>query len=220
MRKFYGIGVGPGDPELVTVKGARLIREADCIFIPKSKGRNISKEIASDYIAGSRVVELDFPMGEDNSERYRKSAAVVDSSLSEGETGVFLTIGDPMTYSTYIYLLESLGDYKLEVETVPGISSFVTAASRLNMPLAKKGESIYVVDGEIDRKVLGKVDTVCVLKVNKRKQEILDALESEGFSFSYVRRIGQAEEQILEDREEIMRQDDYMSLLIGRRQRR
>lgn len=217
MRKFYGIGVGPGDSELVTVKGARLISESDCIFIPKSRGKNISKEIALDYIGDQRIVELDFPMGEDNSERYRIGAAVVNQSLAEGETGVFLTIGDPMTYSTYIYLLEALSLYELEIETVPGISSFVAVANKLGMPLAKKDESIYVVDGKVDAEVLKRVDTVCVLKVNKRKQEVLDQLEAEGFSFSYIRRIGQAEEQILEDRNEIMLQDDYMSLLIGRR---
>lgn len=100
MKKFYGIGVGPGDGELITVKGARLIEEADCIFVPRSRGKNTSKEIASDYIKDQVVVELDFPMGEDNSERYRESAAIVNEKIGNGEIGVFLTLGDPMTYST------------------------------------------------------------------------------------------------------------------------
>lgn len=220
MRKFYGIGVGPGDGELITVKGMRCIEMADYIFVPKSRGRNISKEIASEYIKSQTVVELDFPMGEDNSDRYREGASAIDKMLKDGETGVFLTLGDPMTYSTYIYLLESLRGYDMEVETVPGISSFVMSASRMNIPLAKKDESIYVVDGELDREVLKRIDTVCILKVNRKKGEIMDILEQEKFSYIYVRRIGQSDEEILVKREEIMERDDYMSLIIGRRHKK
>lgn len=216
MRKFYGIGVGPGDSELMTLKAVRLIEEADYIFIPRSKGQSTAKQIAAVYIKDKPVIELDFPMGEDNSERYKSAAELVDSTIADGETGVFLTLGDPMTYSTYIYLLNQLKQTEIELETVPGISSFTASASRLNLPLAIKGESIYIVDGTIDPEILKRVETVCILKANQAKGDIIQTLEAHGFEYSYIRRVSQETETILTDKAEILAQDDYMAMIFGR----
>lgn len=217
MRKFYGVGVGPGDSDLITLKGLKTIEKSNYIFIPKSKGVSTAMNIAKEYLTDKKIIELEFPMGEDNSERYKESARIIDETLKRGESCSFLTLGDPMTYSTYIYLMLKVQEYDIEVETIPGITSFAASTSRLNIPLTLKGESFYLCDGEIDTDILKKSDTVCILKVNKIKKEIIEKLESENFDFVYVKRVTREDEQILYDKEEILKDNDYMSLIIGRR---
>lgn len=217
MRVFYGVGVGPGDSELITLKAINTIKKSDYVFIPKSKGISTARTIAEEYITDKEIIELEFPMGEDNSERYKEAAKVIEDTLKDGETCVFLTLGDPMTYSTYLYLMLRVKEYDIEIETIPGITSFAAATSRLNIPLTLKGDSFYLCDGKLDMDILKKADSVCILKVNKIKQEIIDKLESEHFDYVYVKRVTREDEQILYDKEEILKDNDYMSLIFGRR---
>ena len=217
MRVFYGVGVGPGDSELITLKAINTIKKSDYVFIPKSKGISTARTIAEEYITDKEIIELEFPMGEDNSERYKEAAKVIEDTLKDGETCVFLTLGDPMTYSTYLYLMLRVKEYDIDIETIPGITSFAAATSRLNIPLTLKGDSFYLCDGKLDMDILKKADSVCILKVNKIKQEIIDKLESEHFDYVYVKRVTREDEQILYDKEEILKDNDYMSLIFGRR---
>lgn len=217
MRVFYGVGVGPGDSELITLKAINTIKKSDYVFIPKSKGISTARTIAEEYITDKEIIELEFPMGEDNSERYKEAAKVIEDTLKDGETCVFLTLGDPMTYSTYLYLMLRVKEYDIEIETIPGITSFAAATSRLNIPLTLKGDSFYLCDGKLDMDILKKADSVCILKVNKIKQEIIDKLESEHFDYVYVKRVTREDEQILYDKQEILKDNDYMSLIFGRR---
>jgi precorrin-2/cobalt-factor-2 C20-methyltransferase len=217
LRKFYGIGVGPGDKELITLKAYNIIKSCDYVFMPKSKGECLAGKIVEDYISGKKVIELEFPMGENNSSRYIEAAGIIDKTLNKGEIGIFLTLGDPMTYSTYIYLLTELNKHEIEVSTVPGITSYGAAASSLNIPITLKGESFYLCDGTIEDEVLKRIDSICILKVNKNKEEILNKLESQKFRYAYVRRCTQNDEKVLYKREDILMDDDYMSLIIARR---
>lgn len=217
MRKFYGVGIGPGDKELITLKGYNAIRSSDYVLMPKSKGKSTAGSIVSEYIEDKTIIELEFPMGEDNKQRYKKVASQIDDILGEEQQAVFLTLGDPMTYSTYMYLMLELKNYDMDIETIPGITSFGASASRLNTPLTLKDESFYLCDGEIDEEILKKVDSICILKANKHKEDIISKLEKEGFSYTYVKRCTQEEEKILYDKEEILKENDYMSLIIGRR---
>lgn len=217
MKKVYGIGVGPGDKELITLKAHRLMGSCDYIFVPRSKGDSFAKTIAEDYISGKKIIELDFPMGEDNSNRYVEAAYKINEMLKDYETGVFLTIGDPMTYSTYMYLMFELQKLSVEVETIPGITSFSAAFCRLNMPLTLKEESFYLCDGEIDEEVLKRIDSICILKVIKNKENILNILEKHGFKYAYIRRCTGENEKVLYNKEEIMGDKDYMSLILARR---
>lgn len=217
MKKFYGIGVGPGDKELITLKAYNTIKNCDYIFIPKSKGESLAGRIVEDYIEDKKVIELEFPMGENNSIRYIKAAEIIDETLNAGESAVFLTLGDPMTYSTYIYLMMELNTREIEVSTVPGITSYGAAASSLNIPLTLKGESFYLCDGSIDDEILKRIDSICILKVNRNREEILNKLENQKFKYVYIRRCTQSEEKILYKKEDILMDDDYMSLIIARR---
>lgn len=216
MSRFYGVGVGPGDPELITLKALNLIKKAKYIFVPKSRDNSMAQSIVREYLEGKEIVELEFPMGKDNSERYRNAAKIAEEKLKFGDV-VFITIGDPMTYSTYIYLLRELEILDIEAETVPGISSFTAAASRINQPLAIKDESIYICDSMPDRDILKKCETVCVLKCNRKKTEIIELLEEYGFEYFFIKRVSGMEEKILTEKSEIIKEDDYMSIIIGRK---
>lgn len=217
MRKIYGIGVGPGDKELITLKGYNLIRSCDYVFLPSSKGNSLAGKIVSDYTVGKRIIEIDFPMGEDNEERYISAAIKINEILCEDEVGVFLTLGDPMTYSTYLYLLIELKKTDLMVETIPGITSFNAAASRLSLPLTLKDESFYLADGTLDEEILKRVNTVCVLKIIKNKLDIMDKLTKHGFEYVCVKRCTQENEALIYEKSEILGDKDYMSLIYARR---
>ena len=217
MRKIIGIGVGPGDKELITLKGYNLIRNCDYVFLPSSKGNSLAGKIVSDYTVGKRIIEIDFPMGEDNEERYKAAAIKINEILGEDEVGVFLTLGDPMTYSTYLYLLIELKKTDLMVETIPGITSFNAAASRLSLPLTLKDESFYLADGYLDEEILKRVNTVCVLKIIKNKLDIMDKLTKHGFEYVCVKRCTQENEALIYEKSEILEDKDYMSLIYARR---
>ena len=107
---FYGIGLGPGDPELLTMKAIHIIQRADCIFVPKSntKEDSLALEIVQDYVRGKRVTEQVYPMTKDKSvldSAWLKSAEEIRAEVINGNNVAYLTLGDPMTFSTYIYLL-------------------------------------------------------------------------------------------------------------------
>lgn len=217
MRKFYGVGVGPGDSELITLKALNTIKKCDYVFTPKSKGISTARDIASEYLESKQVIELEFPMGEDNSERYKEAAKQIDDILKPGQTCVFLTLGDPMTYSTYLYLMLEVKNTDIDIETIPGITSFSASTSRLNLPLTLKGENFYLCDGQLDVEVLKRVDSVCILKVNKIKSEVIEKLEAHNFSYTYVKRVTRVDEKLIYDKEEILKDNDYMSLIFGRK---
>jgi precorrin-2/cobalt-factor-2 C20-methyltransferase len=187
------------------------------VFLPSSRGNSLAGEIVSDYIVDKKVIEIEFPMGENNVERYKLAAIKINETLGENEMGVFLTLGDPMTYSTYLYLMLEILKTDLSAETIPGITSFNAAAARLSMPLTLRDESFYLADGTLDVEILKRVDTVCVLKIIKNKLDIIDKLTKHGFEYVCVKRCTQDNEKILYEKLEILEDKDYMSLIYARR---
>lgn len=217
MRKLYGIGIGPGDSELITLKAYNLIKYCDYVFLPESKGDSLAGKITSEYIENKKVIELSFPMGDDNKERYVQAAKIIDAALKGYEIGVFLTLGDPMTYSTYAYLMKELAVLDIYTETVPGITSYNAAAALLGVPVTMRDESFYLADGNIDEEILKRIDTVCILKVIKNKLEIIEKLERNGFDYTYVKRCTQESQAVIYNKEEMLADKDYMSLIFARR---
>ncbi|MCX7883583.1 MAG: precorrin-2 C(20)-methyltransferase [Caloramator sp.] len=217
MKKIYGIGVGPGDSELITLKGLNIIKRSSVIFIPRTQNESIALNIIKDYVKDKRIEYIDFVMGEDNFKRYEKASFIISSALKDNEEGAYVTIGDPMTYSTYIYLLKELKKLKVEVETIPGITSYNASFAALNIPAVLKGERMILCDGDIDDKILKLVDSICILKVNRKKNELIKILEKNNFEYFYVKRCSCEDEVILTNKDEILKDDEYMSLIIARR---
>lgn len=190
---FYGVGLGPGDPELLTLKAARIIKDADCIFVPKagSKDESMALEIVKDITKGKRIIENVFPMTKESSllkEAWSKVTEEIKKELELGNDVAFLTIGDPLTYSTYIYLLKYIKDILPDdrIHTVPGITSYNAAASMANLPLLESDKKLAVVpvadDVESLRPILESFDTVVLMKVAKKLDMVIEMLEEMGLA--------------------------------------
>lgn len=143
MKKIYGIGTGPGAADLLTIRATRRIENSDVVFAPYNKGLNMALDTVKDYIKDKRVILLDFPMGRVERKDYEKAAQIILKEIPEEGYGCFLTIGDPMIYSTFIYIMEELEDQAIEIEVVPGIPSFIAASAESKSPLTKKVIAFY-----------------------------------------------------------------------------
>ncbi|MGK5093518.1 precorrin-2 C(20)-methyltransferase [Deltaproteobacteria bacterium TL4] len=217
MKKLIGIGVGPGDPELITVKAVNAIQNCAYVFVPKNKGDSLAGNIAAPYLKDKPLLELAFPMGEDNAQRYIQAAKTINETLNSEETGVFLTLGDPLTYSTFAYLRQEVIGLGIEVSVIPGITSYHAAAAVLGEAITLRDEAFYLADGNVEEEVLTFVDSVCILKPLKNMETLLDRLEKHDFHYVYVKRCGQKGETILKERNLILQETDYLSLILAKR---
>lgn len=217
MKKIYGIGTGPGAADLLTIRAANVMKNADVIFAPNNKGLNMALDTAKEYIQDKRVVFIDFPMGNVTKEDYKNAADIIYEEISDGGNGAFLTIGDSMIYSTFIYVMDELKDKDIEIEIVPGIPSFVAAAGASQVPLTVKGDTFLLCD-EYNDKLIEDISSVAILKTLKEKEQVLDNLEKRDFSYMYIKRASLANEEILINRADILEDRDYISLILGRKQ--
>lgn len=229
--KLFGVGVGPGDPELITVKAVRAIKEADIIFTAASSKNSYSLavEIASPYIAASAVTrQLGFPMtkkSETVEAAWIANAREIAEELKKGKTAVFLTLGDPTTYSTFGYILKKMKCIMpdAQIETIPGITSFHAAAARLNRILVEGEESLLITSGayggERIRKV-NDVENVAIVKAYKNIRDINQSLRDKGlFEKSVaVSKCGRPHETIINNVEDLETRDpDYWTLILASR---
>ncbi|MGL4997871.1 MAG: precorrin-2 C(20)-methyltransferase [Cetobacterium sp.] len=188
LGRFYGIGVGVGDPEMLTLKAVRAFKELDIVVLPEAKKAEGSTayEIAKEYLKdGVETLFVEFPMlksVEARKEFRKKNAEQIENYLKAGKKVGFLTIGDPMTYSTYVYILEYL-DGKTPVETIPGISSFTDMSSRFNLPLVMGEESLKVVSLNSETDIIGEIesaDNVVFMKVSRNFDKLRTGLIATG----------------------------------------
>lgn len=128
-----------------------------------------------------------------------------------------MTIGDPMVYSTFIYVMREIEKLDVQVEIVPGITSFCAGAARAKVPLTLKGDRFLLCDDDVDEKILDNVDSICMLKTMKEKEKIIELLEKKNFSYAYIKRCTLEEEKIMRDKKNILDDRDYMSFILGRR---
>lgn len=227
--KLYGVGVGPGDPELITIKAVRAIKEADIIFTAASSKNpySLAVEIASPYITESAVTrQLGFPMTKHSQEveaAWIANAQQIAEELKQGKTVTFLTLGDPTTYSTFGYILKKMKCIMPEanIETVPGITSFHAASARLNRILVEGEESLLVTSGayggEQIRKNLG-VENVAIVKAYKNIKDLNQSLKDAGLyeKSVAVSKCGRAHETIIKDIGDLETRDpDYWTLILA-----
>jgi precorrin-2/cobalt-factor-2 C20-methyltransferase len=210
--RFIGVGVGPGDPELITLKAARLIREADVVgYIANTDGASQARSIAADVLAqanpGQRELPVLMPMLEqrDRANRvYDEAAASIQLELDAGQSVVFLCEGDPLFFGSFGYLLIRL-EQNNRCSVVPGISSVNAASSALCLPLTVLSESFAVISGRHDEQhlvdVLNSHDSVVIMKAGRARPRILAALAQTGRSGDarYLEYIGRDNEMIETD---------------------
>ena len=146
---LYGLGVGPGDPELLTLKAVRLLREADVIAAPdKGSGEKTALTIVKDYIQGKPLLPCVTPMVRDQKVLDATHDQIADSIcalLEEGKNVAFITLGDPTVYSTYMYVHRRVLERGYEAVLVPGVPSFCAAAARLGRSLTEMDLPVHIV---------------------------------------------------------------------------
>lgn len=230
--KFYGIGVGPGDPDLLTIKAKNILEEIDIIVAPETKdGKgSIALNIARPYLKEDiEIVEKNFPMTYKQDildKSHDEVASYIKGLIDKNKKVAFLTLGDPMVYSTYIYLLKRLKDKEIDIETIPGITSFCGVASKVGVPIAETGEniaiipSVYSIDNEDIEDIVNKFDNIVFMKASGNIDSLIDLLEKSGHKRNsvFVSRLGLDEEVIeydIEKRKGI--KNNYLSTIIAKR---
>ncbi len=187
LGKLYGIGIGPGDLELLTLKAEAVIREADVICAPTSKNgrRGIALDIVSPLIGNREVITPLFPMLKDPEvlrPHWEKAAEQIYQRLSEGKDVAFVTIGDPGFYSTFSCVREVIEEMypQVEIETVPGIASPLACFAGLNLTLVDRDEKLAVIPAEYGIGGLDELckvfDTIVLMKVSRSFEKIVDKL--------------------------------------------
>lgn len=187
---LIGLGVGPGDPELITVKAFRMLKECPVIAYPqKLRGsKSYAQRIIDVYVnpAEKEMLGLVFPMTKDEEmlhEAWSKSAEKIYAHLKEGRDVAFVTEGDPMLFSTYIHLMKLMKELHPEVpmKSIAGISSFNGTANRLGIPLADGDDHVAMIPATSDmaemRRVIETHDGIVFIKVAKVLDDMLDLLE-------------------------------------------
>ncbi|MEH7119571.1 precorrin-2 C(20)-methyltransferase [Neobacillus vireti] len=180
LGTLYGLGVGPGDPELITVKAFRKLKESPVIAYPKKQkgSKSYAQRIIDVYFQPNEkeMLGLVFPMTKDPATLERKWTETVENvweKLQEGKDVAFVTEGDPLLYSTFIHMMRLMQEKypQVPIEVVPGISSINGAASRLGIPLADGDEHVAIVPARDDYETMKKViqDNDCVIFIKVAK---------------------------------------------------
>lgn len=222
--KFYGIGVGVGDPELITVKAVKLLKNVDVIVLPEAKKTEGSTafDIAKEYIGEDiQKLFLEFPMIKDEEKKKeirKNNAKKIEELLEKGKSMAFLTIGDPMTYSTYTYILDYLGS-EFEVETVPGVTSFNSVASRVNVPLVIGDEDLKIIslNSNTDlRKEIEDNDNVVFMKLSRYFDELRETIRETGNTENVilVSNCGKEDEEIYTDLDAVEKIPYFSTLIL------
>ena len=146
---LYGLGVGPGDPELLTLKAVRILREADVIAVPdKGSGEKTAFRIVQEYVADKTILTCVTPMVRDQAvldAAHDQIATDICALLEDGKNVAFITLGDPTVYATYMYIHRRVLSRGYEAVLVPGVPSFCAAAARLNTSLCEQSQRLLIV---------------------------------------------------------------------------
>ncbi len=225
---LYGVGVGPGDPEYMTLKAVRLIRENEVIAVPGA----VAQETVAYRIAVQAVPELAdkellavmMPMTHDKDaleQGHREAADAVERYLKQGKNVVFLTLGDPTVYSTYLYVQKRIEDRGYATELVSGIPSFCAAAARANISLVEWSERLHVLPAaHMPEDALDQPGNYILMKSGKRMGQVKEILKKSGRDVVMVENCGMETEQVYHGVDEIPDTAGYYSLIIAKEARK
>ncbi len=223
---LYGIGVGPGDPELMTLKAVRIIKENSVIACP---GTNV-KETTAFKIAVKAVPELeekelvpiDMPMVMDKEEQrksHKRGAELIEKYLAEEQNVIFLTLGDPTIYSTFSYIQHIVENDGYKIKIVSGIPSFCAAAAALNTSLAEWTEPLHIIPAVHQTNFdLDMPGNYILMKSGSKMVSVKERLKKSSLNISMVENCGMPNEKKYENIEDIPDDAGYFSLIIAKKQ--
>ena len=181
------VGIGPGDPELLTLKAIKILNESDVVIVPQSEktGTSIAYDVVLYFVPKGKTVLFPFTMSKNLSarqERYKELVSEIKRYVIEGKKVSYVTIGDPTIYSTAIYLNNLLKNQAIDVEIIPGVSSFNAASSALGISLSQKGENFAVYElpetSEDIAALIGEHSSVVFMKINKKLPALVNAVQA------------------------------------------
>ena len=221
MKKgeFYSIGVGPGDPSLMTFKAAETIRKCDVIISPDSGGKeSVALGIAAEYIKGKRVEICPMPMTKDEKtlgESHDAAAARIAKLLDDGLSAAFLTLGDPAVYSTAMYVHRRLKEMGYATAMIPGVTSFCAAAAALDVALCEGAEPMHIIPASYGGGYQELDGTKILMKSGRARDAVLSGLKNRADSEVFmVRRASMPDEAVFRSIDEIDGDTDYFSIFV------
>lgn len=236
LGKVYVIGIGPGAPDLMTVKAVKILTEVPVLCFPRGKeeGSSVAMSIVSKVISfnGKEVIEAHFPMKKisdkdtascDVSSKWEETVEVILSHVLKGKDIAFPTLGDPLLYSTFFYIHDKLLNLlpSLQVIIVPGVSSMSASSASAGIPLCLGSERMALLPATYEEEKLKETllnfDTVILMKVNKIFDKILAILEELGLvdSAVVVEMASTDKERIIKDLRSIKNEDlHYFTTMI------
>lgn len=220
----YGVGVGPGDPELMTLKACRLIRENDVIALPgKEPKETFAYKIAVAAVpelADKELIPVYMPMTHDKAEQerwHRDGASRMEKYLKQGKNVVYLTLGDSSVYCTFSYLQTILEADGFETKLVSGIPSFCAAAARVNTPLSLWNEQIHILPAVHNLEgSLPEAGTCVLMKSGSKMAQVKQQIRASGREAVMVENCGAPNETVYLSVDEIPDDAGYYSLIIAR----
>ena len=222
--KLYGLGLGPGDPELLTLKAHRILTSCPVVAYPApDTGPSFARQIAADYITSAQLeVPIIVPMRVERfpaQDVYDQAAETLSRHLDVGSDVAVLCEGDPFFYGSFMYLFERLaGRYPTEV--VPGVSSMMAAAAGLGRPLAARNDVLSVLPGPLDDDQLQRgieaAGAVAIIKIGRHFARIRALIERMGLvaQAGYVERVSLAEERLMPLAELTEDRAPYFSMIL------
>lgn len=221
--KFYSVGLGPGDKELLTYKAVRIMKESDIIAVPVSgSSRNVAMEIAEDVIKGKEIVYLDMPMTKDKdilAQNHAKAIKTVENILDKGKSIAFLTLGDPAVYSSTMYVHNAIRDKGYDSYIIAGITSFSAAAAALNISLCEGKQALHIIPASyvnLDEAVALEGNKV-FMKSGKSILTVKEALEKSGnHKAMMVEQASMKNQTVYENLDNIDENSSYFSLIIAK----
>jgi precorrin-2/cobalt-factor-2 C20-methyltransferase len=219
---FYGVGVGPGDPELITLKAIRIIQQSPVLAVPgETREASVAYRIAAGAIPQldqKECICIPMPMTKDKKkleQSHEAGAAQVAAQLSEGRSVAFLTLGDPSIYSTYLYLQRRIQQMGFATEIVSGIASFLAAAAALDQGLVEQDQQLHVIPSSYEiGDALELPGTKIFMKAGKKMAAVKRAVADRQGQIYLVENCGMPGERICTGAENIPEDAGYYSLVI------
>jgi len=205
MTCLIGIGVGPGDPDLLTVKAVKAIQNADIIMCPASNEDrpSIALSVVSSLIDKSKnqeIVKLIFPMTKDKDvleQTWKRNAKIMAEKVLLGKNVVYLTVGDPYLYSTWIYMHKDLKENypEMDISVIPGVVSIFAFASKVGISIAEGSEKVAIIPSCYDlssvKEIAKHSETMVFLKDGRYFDQVINVLKESGFPDDSIFAIGQ-----------------------------
>ncbi len=231
LGKLYGVGIGPGDPQYLTLRAVDVLKSVDVIFtvISKNSDDSVSSGVVRSLEPKGQMQMLVFSMSRNNDERQAQinaNAQLILETLKEGKNCAFATLGDPSTYSTFAYVVERILKIypELDLEIVPGITSFATLAAKAKVSLVENREMLRVVpsfrNDDVEKIQFPENSTTILLKTYRTRKALIELLRKEEAKspikqIVYGEELGMADERIVYSLDEIEKLPEaYLSMIM------